>query len=99
MSEITKAYENMLAEDDFGEDLQQQIKERASKDARAVSERVTTLMDEHHLETLKEQAKAYSRDEQFAVASSIDEEVLLKVLEEKIRGLKDFKRYIINGVS
>lgn len=80
-------------------DMDEQVKKYAAEDAKALSEKVTKEMDARHLETLKEQTKAYSREEQFAVACAIMPDVLLEALKEEIRRLSDFENYIRNGVS
>lgn len=81
-------------------DMDEQLKKYAAEDIKEVSKMVVKEdMDVRHLETLKEQAKAYSREEQLAVACAIKPDVLLEAIGQEIGRLTRFERYIRNGVS
>lgn len=75
-------------------DMDEQIKKYAAEDAKALSEKVTKEMDARHLETLKEQTKAYSREEQLAVASAVKADVLLEALGMEFARLNVFEERI-----
>lgn len=68
------------------------LKKYCAEDIKAVND-VTVRMseEERHIEKLREQTKAYSREEQLAVASVIKADVLLEVLEAEISRLYDFE--------
>lgn len=75
-------------------DMDEQVKKYAAEDARALSERVATEFDVRHLETLKEQTRAYSREEQLAVACAIKTDVLLEALGMEFARLNVFEERI-----
>lgn len=75
-------------------DMDEQVKKYAAEDAKALSEKVTKEMDARHLGTLKEQTKAYSREEQLAVACSIKADVLLEALGMEFARLNVFEERI-----
>lgn len=75
-------------------DMDEQIKKYAVEDARALSEKVTKEMDVRHLETLKEQTKAFSREEQLAIANEIKPDVLLEALGMEFSRLNIFEERI-----
>lgn len=76
-------------------DMDEQVKKYAVEDIKEVSEKVVKeTMDVRHLETLKEQTKAYSREEQLAAACSIKPDVLLEALGMEFARLNVFEERI-----
>lgn len=76
-------------------DMDEQVKKYAVEDIKEVSKMtLKEAIDVRHLETLKEQTKAYSREEQLAVACSIKADVLLEALGMEFARLNVFEERV-----
>lgn len=75
-------------------DMDEQVKKYAAEDAREISKIVTENMTDHHLKALAEQTKAYSREEQLAVACAIKADVLLEAIGMEFARLNVFEERI-----
>lgn len=77
----------------------EELKKYCAEDVEKINEAVErscNIIDEHHFNMLKDQTKAFSREEKVAVASVIEADILLEALGTELLRLADFESRIRN---